>query len=481
MRRMATPRALRSVARGASAPSVAPFPLIFASCRSFAAATEPSWVTGDSKGKKTTPKRDQNRAIKSADRREARRTPASASPSFDHQSKAARALRRSGDLDIAAQFGLDDDQVRDLAETLQGVKRFERDRMKALQAARAAAENSASAESLSTDAIPGELDDWDDSEGEGGDSDGGSEGTDNEAEFDLSSLGNVVTSDAELEALLEGTPEGEEVNVLDLSQLPPELAEAIRSGGGTVVPIAGSALGDTPIDADEFVPSLEELMAAERVKRDPGDLSEPLLAAEILPVLEEAGAIGVVVLDVRDRCTFVKEMVFLEGRSRLHMLSLCERVLDSFGHRIKAQHPELPCNIEGHNCDDWMLVDAGDVIVHVLSRDGREYWELEKLWREKPVLDAEDGDNDSGGGNMSGVEMGLEGIDDADTAESVRFSQLGRKAQRRQRRKSGAKRDKSRPGLTQEDREDFGLDEPVQGFYESEDESADIPEGFYRR
>ena len=97
-----------------------------------------------------------------------------------------------------------------------------------------------------------------------------------------------------------------------------------------------------------------------------------------IDALDDLKAVDVVVLDVRDRSSFTDYMIFASGTSSRHVASIAESVID------KAKHSTTPAlGVEGEEVGEWILVDLGDVIVHIMLPDIRAYYELEKLWGEE--------------------------------------------------------------------------------------------------
>lgn len=84
----------------------------------------------------------------------------------------------------------------------------------------------------------------------------------------------------------------------------------------------------------------------------------------------------VVVLDLRDRMTIVDFMVIASGHSSRHLAVLAEKLY----RQLKPNSHHL--HIEGLPQGDWVLIDAGDVIVHLFRPEVREFYQLEKLWSE---------------------------------------------------------------------------------------------------
>jgi len=114
----------------------------------------------------------------------------------------------------------------------------------------------------------------------------------------------------------------------------------------------------------------------------PGSTKKPLLSetakSMVLTALEDIKANDVVVLDVSAYASFTDYMVFASGTSSRHVSSIAGSVIDA---AKKRNSP--PLGIEGLDVGDWVLVDLGDVVVHVMLPATRDYYELEKLWGEE--------------------------------------------------------------------------------------------------
>ncbi len=68
-------------------------------------------------------------------------------------------------------------------------------------------------------------------------------------------------------------------------------------------------------------------------------------------------------------------MVIASGRSTRQVASIADKLTE----RLKRELGQ-PCRIEGKRTGDWILIDAGDVIVHVFRPEVREFYQLEKMW-----------------------------------------------------------------------------------------------------
>ena len=92
-------------------------------------------------------------------------------------------------------------------------------------------------------------------------------------------------------------------------------------------------------------------------------------------VLDERKAHHIKVLDVRRKSSITDYMVVATATSSRHAQSLCEHVVE----KVK-ENGLRPLGVEGQPGSDWVLLDLGDVVVHVMTGQAREFYQLEKLW-----------------------------------------------------------------------------------------------------
>ncbi|NIR61291.1 MAG: ribosome silencing factor [Gammaproteobacteria bacterium] len=96
----------------------------------------------------------------------------------------------------------------------------------------------------------------------------------------------------------------------------------------------------------------------------------------IVDALEELKGVDIQALDVRGKTTITDFMVVVSGRSDRHVKSLADNVIK----RAKAAGVR-PLGVEGEREAQWILLDLGDAVVHVMLPRMREFYHLEKLWR----------------------------------------------------------------------------------------------------
>lgn len=95
----------------------------------------------------------------------------------------------------------------------------------------------------------------------------------------------------------------------------------------------------------------------------------------ILESLEDIKAINPIALNVQSISTLTDYMIIASGTSNRHAQSMGEKVVSGLkDKKIKG------LRTEGMAGDDWFLVDAGEVVVHLMSHEARDFYDLESLW-----------------------------------------------------------------------------------------------------
>ena len=99
-------------------------------------------------------------------------------------------------------------------------------------------------------------------------------------------------------------------------------------------------------------------------------------AKKIAALLDEHKAKDIRVLKVSEQTVIADYFVICEGTSSTHIKALC----DETEHCLKEDCGVTLEHREGYSSANWILLDYGDVIVHVFDKESREFFKLEKLW-----------------------------------------------------------------------------------------------------
>ncbi|KZY39992.1 ribosome silencing factor RsfS [Roseovarius sp. HI0049] len=95
----------------------------------------------------------------------------------------------------------------------------------------------------------------------------------------------------------------------------------------------------------------------------------------ILTSLDDDKAEEIVQIDLRGKTAIGDYMVICSGRSSRQVSSISEKLAECLKTELGVS-----CKIEGKETGDWVLIDTGDVIVHVFRPEVREFYQLEKMW-----------------------------------------------------------------------------------------------------
>ena len=95
----------------------------------------------------------------------------------------------------------------------------------------------------------------------------------------------------------------------------------------------------------------------------------------IINSLEDIKAVNPIAIDVTKISSLTDFMIIASGTSNRHIAAMSEHILEG----LKETNIS-GIKIEGQGGDDWVLVDAGDVVIHLMSADAREFYDLESLW-----------------------------------------------------------------------------------------------------
>lgn len=95
----------------------------------------------------------------------------------------------------------------------------------------------------------------------------------------------------------------------------------------------------------------------------------------MLDALEDLKARDLREIDVRDKTSITDLIIVVSGTSTRHVKSIADEVV-----KLAKHHGHVPLGVEGEREGEWVLVDLGDVIVHVMLPRIREFYGLERLW-----------------------------------------------------------------------------------------------------
>ena len=115
--------------------------------------------------------------------------------------------------------------------------------------------------------------------------------------------------------------------------------------------------------------SLDEILSWEWVKTAVGAIEEKL-------------GIDTVVVDVGDVFVLTEAFLITSGRTSRQVKAIVEGIEDA----IKKDEGPPPIRIEGNDDYKWVLMDYGDFLVHVFETKERAYYQLERLWGDRPVI-----------------------------------------------------------------------------------------------
>ncbi|UTA48695.1 ribosome silencing factor [Simiduia sp. 21SJ11W-1] len=99
----------------------------------------------------------------------------------------------------------------------------------------------------------------------------------------------------------------------------------------------------------------------------------------IISALEDTKARDIVTLDVRELSDVMDTLIIASGTSSRHVKSLADHAIEE-----TKKHDIRPIGVEGMDAPEWVLVDFGDTVLHLMMPATRELYDLEKLWSMKP-------------------------------------------------------------------------------------------------
>lgn len=122
-----------------------------------------------------------------------------------------------------------------------------------------------------------------------------------------------------------------------------------------------------------------------KLRKEYQEIESADLAKAAATVALDTKAEDLVILDVHGLCSFTDYFILMNGRSTRHVQGLAESIEGELrSKRVKASHAE------GLQEGNWVLLDFGDIVVHIFYHEQRSFYNLEGLWHDAPRVEVED-------------------------------------------------------------------------------------------
>jgi len=115
------------------------------------------------------------------------------------------------------------------------------------------------------------------------------------------------------------------------------------------------------------------------------DLDENVKLA--LQCASEKKAVNLNALDLREIASFAEFFIIASGLNQRQV----QAISDEIEEQLKKQLNSKPVRIEGYSTAEWVLMDYGDFIVHIFEKEAREFYDLERLWRDAKKVEIPEG------------------------------------------------------------------------------------------
>ena len=106
------------------------------------------------------------------------------------------------------------------------------------------------------------------------------------------------------------------------------------------------------------------------------------LKNSIINILEDNKGENIALIDVKGKSSVTDLMFIVSGRSTRHVKSIADNLITKL-----KKNKMKPIGVEGYSSSEWILLDYGDLLVHVMHPETREFYSLEKLWDENLETD----------------------------------------------------------------------------------------------
>lgn len=123
-------------------------------------------------------------------------------------------------------------------------------------------------------------------------------------------------------------------------------------------------------------PEVKETLIVSEIKTPFSDLDETVKLALICA--DDKKAIKTSVLDLREIASFTEYFIITSGTNQRQV----QAISDEINEQLKKQLSTKPVRVEGYSTAEWVLMDYGDFIVHIFDQKSRDFYDLERLWRD---------------------------------------------------------------------------------------------------
>lgn len=96
----------------------------------------------------------------------------------------------------------------------------------------------------------------------------------------------------------------------------------------------------------------------------------------VIKTIDDMKGRDIIDIDVAERSSVMEHLIICSGNSKRHVSAIASQVVTE---SKQIAHP--PLNTEGKEFGEWVLVDFGDVVVHVMQDEARDFYQLEQLWQ----------------------------------------------------------------------------------------------------
>lgn len=112
---------------------------------------------------------------------------------------------------------------------------------------------------------------------------------------------------------------------------------------------------------------------------------EQELIQSIVSSLEEKKAEDILIIDIADICSFANYFVIANGLNTNQIQSMADEIENNLKPLYSGEHA-----IEGYRNANWILLDYGDIIIHLFNRESRDFYKLEKNWKDGKEISMEE-------------------------------------------------------------------------------------------